>query len=178
MVSVARAVRSPLAWIVAAVVVAVTATAIVLLEPWKLIIDTTVTEAVPTVTPATGSGGTPAAGPVVLAEGSFVSHEHHTSGTVRILRLPDGSRVLRLEDLDTSDGPDVRVWLTDQTVTDDWFTFDNGHHVDLGSLKGNKGNQNYAVPPELDLAAFVSADLWCDRFNVSFGAATLVRTGN
>ncbi|WP_216906699.1 DM13 domain-containing protein [Nocardia noduli] len=178
MVSVARVVRSPLAWIVAAVVVAFGATAIVLLEPWKLIVDTTVNEAAPTAAVATGPGTTPVAGPVVLAEGTFVSHEHHTSGTVRVLRLPDGSRVLRLEDLDTSDGPDVRVWLTDQTVTDDWFTFDDGHHVDLGSLKGNKGNQNYAVPAELDLAAFVSADLWCDRFNVSFGAATLVRTGN
>ena len=56
--------------------------------------------------------------PVVLAEGEFISHEYETAGSALILELPDGSRVLRIEGLDTSDGPDLKVWLTDQPVID------------------------------------------------------------
>lgn len=92
------------------------------------------------------------------------------------MRLADGSRILRLEDLDTSNGPALRVWLTDAPVKsgkDGWRVFDDGAHVNLGELKGNKGNQNYTLPADLDLARYTSVSIWCDRFDVSFGAAAL-----
>jgi hypothetical protein len=95
---------------------------------------------------------------------------------VRILQLADETRVLRIEGLDTSNGPDLKVWLTDAPVIDGpdgWFVFDDGAYVDLGSLKGNKGNQNYPIPAEVALADLTSVAIWCDRFNVSFGAAEL-----
>jgi len=84
--------------------------------------------------------------------------------------------VLRLENLDTSSGPDVHVWLTDAPVKpgkDGWDVFDDGKYLDTGKLKGNKGNQNYPLPAGTDLAGYTSVRLWCDRFNVSFGAAEL-----
>ena len=56
---------------------------------------------------------------------------------------------------------------------DGWFVFDDGEYVDLGSLKGNKGSQNYAIPADVDLADLTSVAIWCDRFSVSFGAAEL-----
>jgi hypothetical protein len=56
---------------------------------------------------------------------------------------------------------------------DGWFVFDDGAYVDLGSLKGNRGNQNYSIPADLDLEGLSSVAIWCDRFNVSFGAAEL-----
>ena len=117
------------------------------------------------------------AAPVVLARGTLISHEHPSSGTVVVLGLPDGSRVLRLEDLRTSDGPQLQVWLTDAPVLegrDGWYVFDDGRHVDLGELKGNIGSSNYSVPADVDLAQLPSLSIWCDRFNVSFAAATLV----
>jgi hypothetical protein len=112
----------------------------------------------------------------VIARGELISHEHATTGTVVVLALPDGRRVLRLQDLRTSNGPDVKVWLSDAPVlpgSDGWRVFDDGEYADLGSLKGNVGNQNYAIPASVDLAALPSLSLWCDRFDVSFGAATL-----
>lgn len=112
----------------------------------------------------------------VVAAGEFVSHEHETSGTARVISLPDGSRVLRLVELDTSNGPALHVWITDAPVlpgNDGWFVFDDGEHVDLGSLKGNLGSQNYPIPPSVDLAALHSVSIWCERFRVSFGAAEL-----
>lgn len=118
----------------------------------------------------------PPAGPVELARGELVSHEHATTGTARVLQLEDGSRVLRLEGLDTSNGPDLRVWLTDAPVIegrDGWFVFDDGAFVDLGELKGNQGDANYEIPADVDLDALTSVSIWCERFAVSFGAAEL-----
>jgi hypothetical protein len=57
---------------------------------------------------------------------------------------------------------------------DGWHIFDDGRHLSLGTLKGNLGNQVYNIPPEADLSALTSVSIWCDRFNVSFGAAQLV----
>jgi hypothetical protein len=68
------------------------------------------------------------------------------------------------------------VWLSDAAVVDGpsgWRTFDDGRYLDLGSLKGNVGNQNYAIPADADLAGLTSLSIWCDRFDVSFGAAEL-----
>jgi hypothetical protein len=45
--------------------------------------------------------------------------------------------------------------------------------VSLGDLKGNKGNQNYPIPADVDLADYTAVSIWCERFAVSFGAAEL-----
>jgi hypothetical protein len=112
--------------------------------------------------------------PVALASGSFVDGEHSTSGRATILQLPDGSRYVRLEDFSTSDGPDVHVWITDQQAGgDDWGKYDDGRYLELGSLKGTDGNQNYAIPADADLTGLSSVVIWCDRFNVAFGSAPL-----
>ncbi|MGY4544353.1 hypothetical protein ACVWY0_004297 [Arthrobacter sp. UYNi723] len=93
-----------------------------------------------------------------------------------ILELPDGRRVLRFEGLDTSDGPDLRVWLSDAPViegTAGWHVFDDGAYLDLGLLKANKGDQNYEIPPGTVLGDYSSVSIWCARFAVSFAAAEL-----
>jgi hypothetical protein len=167
-----------------------------LFQPWRIITNVEVNEALPTAV-ATETSATPVpstasaspeeqspsaeptptltpAEPIVLAEGSFISHEHATTGTVRILELPDGSRILRIEGLDTSDGPDLKVWLSDQPVidgVDGWGVFDDGVYVSLGDLKGNRGNQNYPIPADVELADYTAVSIWCERFAVSFGAA-------
>lgn len=112
----------------------------------------------------------------MLTQGSFVTHEHETTGTARVIRNADGSHQLELVGLDTSDGPDLRVWLSDQPVrtgADGWHVFDDGEYAELGRLKGNHGNQVYRLGAGLDPADFRSVSIWCKRFSVSFGAAAL-----
>jgi len=158
--------------VVATVLVVV---ALLVFEPWKLVIDQHVDEAAPV--PAAAAAGPAAAGPAVVARGELVAHEHASSGTVEVIALPDGSRVLRLQDLRTSNGPKLKVWLSDQPVLpgrDGWYVFDDGRHVDLGDLKGNVGSSNYPLPASVDLAALPSVTIWCERFSVSFAAARLV----
>lgn len=176
----ARAGRKSLLWGAMVVAVALGAVGLYWFQPWKLWQNETIDEALPTVSaPAPGSSAgaaDPASGPQTLAQGSLISHEHATTGTVKLIRLADGSLTLRLEDLDTSNGPDLRVWLTDAPVKEGiagWRVFDDGKYLSLGKLKGNKGDQNYPLPPGTDPADFTSVTIWCDRFDVSFGAAGL-----
>ena len=46
--------------------------------------------------------------------------------------------------------------------------------VDLGSMKGNTGDQNYDVPATVDFATYQAVTIWCARFNVNFGTAPLM----
>ena len=151
-------------------------------QPQKLFIDETVNEAAPGISDAISDAmpdamsdsmdeKMPAADDAMEAmtlEGTFSSLAHDTSGKAIVQELADGSRVLRLEDFETSNGPDVRVYLSagkDGSYGKDF--------VDLGGLKGNVGNQNYTIPSGADLDRYDTAVIWCRRFTVAFGAAKL-----
>ncbi|MFD6565796.1 DM13 domain-containing protein [Micromonospora profundi] len=116
------------------------------------------------------------AGNRLLLAGEFIDHEHDTSGTVQLVELADGRRQLVLRDLDTSNGPDLFVRLSDQRVvrgTAGWDAFSEGRFVDVARLKGNRGDQVYDIDPSVDLDGLTSVSVWCKRFSVSFGAAAL-----
>jgi hypothetical protein len=166
--------RRPLVRILIAAGVVLVVAALLVFEPWALVIDRRVDEAAPA--PSVPTAAQAPAAPIVLARGELIPHEHASSGSAVVLQLPDGSRVLRLEHLDTSDGPDLHVWLSDAPVIaggDGWHVFDDGRHLDLGELKGNLGSSNYPIPADVDLAQLASVSVWCERFAVSFAAAAL-----
>lgn len=153
-----------------------------LFQPWLLFVNVEVDEALPVVetsapAPEPTESATPEpAAPIQLAAGELITHEHETTGTVRIIENPDGTRVLTLENLATSNGPDVHVWLAATPVVpgfDGWFLADDAAYVDLGVIKGNLGNQVYDIPADVDLGQYPSVYLWCAQFAVSFGAASI-----
>ena len=113
------------------------------------------------------------AAPASLESGTLVTGAHDTAGTVTIYKLDNGDRVLRLTDFHTSNGPDVHVYLTSATKVNSNGDVTSGKYLDLGTLKGNVGNQNYNVPANVDLNDFHSVSIWCARFHVNFGAAQL-----
>jgi hypothetical protein len=187
-----RVLRKPVTWVLLALLAVLVGSGLYWFEPWRLVTNTTVNDAIsaptgaPSAAPAgaptdapTGAGPTtpaPNAGPVILLRGTFITHEHDTTGEARVVRHPDGRRQLELVNLDTSDGPDLRVWLSDQPVregTAGWRVFDDGEWVEVGELKGNRGNQVYQIPADADLTTLRSVTIWCKRFSVSFGAAAL-----
>lgn len=177
-------------WLAAGLVLGGLATFVLIyFAPQDLFLDTSANEPLPTVHPtsvATASthaaipAGTtsPARVPTrstpslrVLARGRFHSGEHHTSGKAVVLRLADGAMYVRLQHFATSNGPDVRIWLStaDAHASDD--AVEHARHLDLGGLKANHGNQNYHVPAGAGLARYHSVVVWCRRFDVVFGAA-------
>ena len=136
-------------------------------RPERLFINRTVNETVPVTTAASSAEA------VSLAQGTFHSNAHETIGTATILSLSDGRRILRLTNFSTSNGPDVRVYLVAAPDVNDEATFQNADVIELGVMKGNKGDQNYDVPTDVDLARYRTVTIWCKRFSVNFGSARL-----
>jgi hypothetical protein len=174
--------RRRLLMIALPVVLALAVIGLVLFQPQKLFIDDRVDEAPAgagkpaPATPAEAEtpAATPAeaAAPKEAARASFRRLEHSTTGQAIVTEFPDGRRVLRFEDFETSNGPDLRVYLSAGS-NDARFGKEYGEDfVELGRLKGNIGNQNYEIPAGTDLARYRNAVVWCARFRVGFGVAT------
>lgn len=165
--------------VVAALAAVVVGVGLWAFEPWRLFTSSEIDEALPTVSTARPVAGSPSPSPsyggepVELSAGPFEDAEHGTTGRARVIELVDGSRFLRLEDLATSDGPDLHVWLSDAPSGGSWGSYDDGRHVRLGELKATHGNQNYEIPADADLRGLSTAVIWCDRFDVAFGTAPL-----
>lgn len=90
---------------------------------------------------------------------------YQTEGTIQSVES-DGNVYLRFEDFETTNGPDLFVYLTKpgQETTEG---------VSLGALKGNIGNQNYLVPEEVDLEEYNTVVIWCRAFSATFGTGEL-----
>jgi len=114
-----------------------------------------------------------ASGPVSLAKGNFKSLAHETKGVATIYQLANGKQTLRLTEFETSNGPDVHVYLTGTEVEKGSDAVKTAGYIDLGSMKGNKGDQNYDIPAGVDLSKYKNVSIWCARFGVNFGLAPL-----
>lgn len=134
-------------------------------RPDRLLWNRSVDEAMPSLP---GSSSAQA-----LLSGNFYSILHPTSGTVTIYLMGDGTRLLRLTDFKTTNGPDVHVYLVASDDAKDAATVERAGFVDLGEIKGNIGDQNYTLPSDLDLTKYRAISIWCKRFSVNFGAAPL-----
>ena len=119
----------------------------------------------------------------VLAQGTFHGVAHPTHGTATVYQLPGSStpgsstpgagRELRLTDFQTSNGPDVRVFLIKASDAMDEAAVTGPGYVELGRLRGSRGDQNYPLPADLNLSQFHAVTIWCRRFKVNFATASL-----
>ncbi len=134
-------------------------------RPERLFINQTVNEQFPTASAATTNK---------LAIGQFRSGAHETKGTATVFQLPDGKKTLRLTDFATSNGPDVHVYLVAAADVKDNDSVTKAGFIDIGSLKGNIGDQNYDLPADTDLSKYRAVTIWCKRFSVNFGTAPLM----
>lgn len=110
-----------------------------------------------------------ASSPTVTLQGTFKDADnfHRGSGTASVFTLPDGKHILRFENFTVTNGPALSVYL----VRSGDGNVDSGF-LDLGKLKGNKGNQNYEIPAGTDLREYGSVIIWCVPFKVTFTTAT------
>ena len=127
---------------------------------WSTLRDRVVHERVLVGVPVTQvarAPGRPAPAVVTLVRGRFGSGEHEKRGVASVVCRRDGRRFVTLTGFDTSPGPDLRV----RVGPDD---------VDLGALKGNRGDQQYSV---LRGTRVTSVAIWCRAFSARFGSAEL-----
>ena len=137
-------------------------------RPERLFINQRVNESFPSAAVAAAS-----ADPALIASGQFHTVAHKSTGKASIYRLPDGRRVLRFSEFETSNGPDVQVYLGIAGDATDSDTVTKAGFYSLGPIKGNIGDQNYDIPSEVDLSRYKSVTIWCRRFGVNFGTAPL-----
>ena len=110
---------------------------------------------------------------IVVRQGSFVDADsfHKGSGMATIFQQGE-EQVLRFEAFTVTNGPDLHVILTKHPAPAS--RSDVGEdYIDLGSLKGNQGNQNYEIPAGTDLSQYQSVVIYCVPFHVVFATATL-----
>jgi hypothetical protein len=119
-------------------------------------------------TPAVSPSPTPAR--LALAGAFRGSDEFHFGrGTARLIETSPGSFVLRLEEFAVRNGPDLYVYLSPAV---DGYAVDA---IELGRLKADTGNQNYAVPAGTldDPTVAASVVIWCKQFSHLFATAPL-----
>ena len=109
----------------------------------------------------------------VLESGTFHSVLHPTKGTATVYRVANGARILRFTNFSTSNGPDVHVYMVAEDDANDNASVPRAGFIDLGIIKGNIGDQNYALGSDVDLSKYRTVSVWCKRFSVNFGAAPL-----
>ena len=111
--------------------------------------------------------------PNSIASGQFEDFDnfHQGTGTATIYELDDASLVLRFESFEVTNGPDLQVLLVPNA--DPGNRDDIEGYIDLGSLKGNIGDQNYEIPDNIDISEFGSVVIYCQPFHVVFSVAAL-----
>ncbi len=114
--------------------------------------------------------------PIALSSGQFgvVDRIHQGEGSATLFKLPDGQRVLRFEQFNVTNGPDLYVYLSGHAAPRDSSQLHEGVAFEVGRLKGNIGDQNYELPGDLDLSQFKSVVIYCRRFSVVFSTAALM----
>lgn len=142
-----------------------------LFRPERLVVNAKVSESLPVA--KTASTAPAPSMPLRLTSGMFHGVAHTTEGNASIYRLPDGKKVLRFTNFETSNGPDVQVYLVAASDAKDSETVKKADFLHVGALKGNIGDQNYELPDDVDLDKYRSVTIWCRRFGVNFGTAPL-----
>lgn len=115
----------------------------------------------------------PIAKNVTLSSGNFVTVDagHPTQGTATIIE-ENGQKYLQLSDsFRTASGPTVYVvFHRNSSVA---RSLQSQDYVTLAPLFSTSGAQRYRIPSSIDLNAFNSVAIWCERFNITFGYASI-----
>ncbi len=100
-----------------------------------------------------------------IVKGNFTSTPgHNVIGTAKIFD-DNGRKELRLENFSSTNGPDLRVYLSKDLSASSFLS--------LGSLKSVSGNQNYVITGMPDFAEYKYVLIWCEQFTILFGSATI-----
>ena len=111
----------------------------------------------------------------VLKSGNLADADafHKGSGQITIYALPEDLNVLRFENLNVTNGPDLHVLLSAHPNPSSQAELKDSGYIDLGPLKGNQGNQNYEIPAEVDISEMQSVVIYCMPFHVLFSIGEL-----
>jgi len=102
--------------------------------------------------------------PVLVTSANFVARKHDVKGSA-VLIEQNTNRILRFEDFETVNGPNLHIYLASDETAENF--------VDLGPIKATKGNVNYEIPDDVDLEKYNTVLVYCVPFKVVFSLAEL-----
>ncbi len=108
---------------------------------------------------------------VELLSGDFSGESgHRGKGDAAAVMLAEGGRVLTFSNFDVDPGAGgLRIYLHAGPTTSDEL----GEFIDLAGLKGNKGDQQYEIPDDVDLRRYSNVVIWCVPFSTRIAQAPL-----
>ena len=102
----------------------------------------------------------------IVASGTFTgASDHETRGTVRIIKVEDGYEFRLGSDfyLDGAPTPVLGFGIDGKYV----------HATQFADLDKKRGEQVYRLPATFDPTSVTEAFVWCERFDIPLGIATL-----
>ena len=100
----------------------------------------------------------------LISQGDFMEKEHEVEGKALLL-LNNQEKVLRFENFETINGPNLHIYLSADLEANDY--------VDLGKIKATKGSVNYNLDSSIDTEKYNKVLVWCVPFKVLFSYAEL-----
>ena len=99
------------------------------------------------------------------------------SGQAAVYQFPDGRRVLRLEDLEIINGPDLWIALSPEPLPLDGTIAELGNtYIPIAALQTNQGGQTYQSVPDVtnvNLNNYASVVIYDRTYQVIFAIAPL-----
>jgi hypothetical protein len=123
-----------------------------------------------TTAPVSGAMATPAA---TTLTGAF---DHRAgvdtvAGNATLGKTSDGKVILRFENLNAANGPDLHVYLSKQASPATTQQVMDG--LEVGKLKATTGTSNYELAATTNITQYKSVVIYCKSFSVVFGFANL-----
>ena len=103
----------------------------------------------------------------------FVKKKKKIKGAWSVVQ-ENGQTLIRFsDDFKTKKGPDLKVFLSPQSITDVTGKTALEGAVLVGPLKSNKGAQDYVLPEGVSLSDFSSVLIHCEAYTILWGGGQL-----
>jgi hypothetical protein len=103
----------------------------------------------------------------------FTKKKYKIKGSWSLIQR-DGQNIIKFsDDFKTKNGPDLKIFLSPQSIEQASGKTAVNDAINLGELKSNKGAQEYVIPAGTDLSLFNSVLVHCEAYSVLWGGGAL-----
>lgn len=106
-------------------------------------------------------------------EGTWVDKKYSISGGWSIEKQGDQHVIKFSDDFKTKGGPDLKVFLSPQTIEDVTGKTATLDSIMIAILRQTSGAQEYVLPATIDVSQFKSLLIHCEAYSVLWGGANL-----
>ncbi|HUR23678.1 MAG TPA: DM13 domain-containing protein [Acidimicrobiales bacterium] len=137
--------------------------------PWKATVEQQVD------TPLIEAAPAGLASAKVLGTAKVYNVDREGQGTAKIYELPNGTRLIRLEDFFVSINSDLEIRLSELPNPKTTDETAKAPFKVVAPLKATVGTMNYEVPKDIDVSKYQSIVIWCEITRNAYAAAAIQR---